>query len=296
MPGTLATLSDERARVVVWNALQLAVEDAEVSPATAADVLVAALPTERASATLARVGRWALRRLCGTLLTGAERAETCARICGAALAVTRGADAGGGRQLAAFRIAVASATDDAALRDWLAGEGLPPGLDIDRELRWAVLLRLAELGNVAEEDIAHELSADRSSQGAVHAARCSAARPDPGAKHLAWETMMTDPDRPNYELYALADGFWHADQVELTDGYVERYFAEIPSTAELRSGWVVDELARRAYPWTAVRPETLDASERLVAMPDLHAGLRRSVVDAADDLRRAVTIRRAYRG
>src|SRR5262249_32373257 len=41
MPVTLAALTDERARVVVWNALQLAVEDAEVAPAEAADVLVA---------------------------------------------------------------------------------------------------------------------------------------------------------------------------------------------------------------------------------------------------------------
>jgi aminopeptidase N len=74
---------------------------------------------------------------------------------------------------------------------------------------------------------------------------------------------------------------------------VERYFADIPATAALRSGWVVDEVGRRAYPWTAVSSATVAASEQLLRQPHLHPGLRRSIVDATDDLRRAVAVRGA---
>jgi aminopeptidase N len=103
--------------------------------------------------------------------------------------------------------------------------------------------------------------------------------------------MMTDEHLSNYELYALAEGFWRPEQTELTAPYVERYFDEIAGTAALRQGWVVAQLAGLAYPRTAVAPDTLDRSNALLGRDDLDAGVRRSVVDATDDVRRALASR-----
>jgi aminopeptidase N len=130
----------------------------------------------------------------------------------------------------------------------------------------------------------------------VHAARCRAARPDAAAKGEAWELLIHDTTLSNYELYAVAEGFWQAGQDDLTDQYVPRYFADIAATAQLRSGWVVSRIAEKAFPWSAVVPETLQLAEEFITRDNVSSGVRRAVVDAADDLRRALAVRARFPG
>ncbi len=294
MPATLHGIADARARVAVWNALQLAVADADVDPAVALDIVTAALPAETEDAVLAVVGSWAVRELAGRYLPDGPAAASRLRLCGAMRAVIDAAEPGSGRQLAAVRVAVSASSDADTLRAWLAGRDLPSGLVLDAELRWAVLTRLAQLGELDPSEIDAEAQADHSSQGAVHAARCRAALPDATAKRAAWQVVVGDAERPNYELYATAEGFWQPEQRQLTAPYVERYAAEIGATAAFRSGWVVARLALLAYPWCVVSPNTLAATERLLADETLDAGIRRSVVDSGDELRRAVAVRAKF--
>jgi aminopeptidase N len=105
---------------------------------------------------------------------------------------------------------------------------------------------------------------------------------------------MTDPAVSNYELYALAGGFWHPAQTDLTAPYVERYFAEIAATAGFRQGWVVGRVAELAYPRTAVSHDTLERSAAALVGDGLDPGVRRAIVDAADDLRRALASREKF--
>jgi aminopeptidase N len=295
MPRLLAGIGDPRARVAIWNALQLAVADADVDPSVALDIVVGALPAETHDSVIGGVGRWAGRRVAGCDLPDALRGAALARLSGTLIGIADTADPGSSRQLAAARAAIATTSDAPRLAAWLVGADLPEGLIVDTELRWSILHRLAQLDAVDARAIDDEAARDRSSHGAVHAARCRAARPDKRAKRAAWNAIMRDAARPNYELYALAEGFWDPDQRWLTDTYVERYFEQIPATAQLRSGLVVEQLARRAYPWTAVDATTLAATERLLADDDLDTRVRRSVVDAGDDLRRALAVRYRWR-
>ncbi len=106
---------------------------------------------------------------------------------------------------------------------------------------------------------------------------------------------MRDTLRPGYELYAAAEGFWDPEQREMTDRYIEPYLPRIAGTAGLRSRWAGARVAALAYPWTAVHERTLELTETLLADDGLDPGIRRSVSDAGDDLRRAVAVR-AYRG
>ena len=288
MPQLLPRLADARTRVVVWNALQLAVADAELAPQRALDVVVAALPAEE-DAVLAPVGRWA----CGTLL-GAYLDGDGGRLHDAFAAALRAAPAGSDAQLALARQVVASAVGPAVLAGWLVGRDVPAGLEIDRELRWAVVLRLAQLGAVDAERIAAEAAADASTQGAAHAARCRAALPDPAAKAAAWSAIVGDDARSNAELYALAEGFWVPGQQAVTGPYVARYAAEIASTAQLRSGMVVGRLAGVAFPWTATDRASLELARGVLDAPELDAGIARAVTDAADGLRRAVEARERF--
>ena len=238
MPTLLPGVADARTRVAIWNALQLAMADAELDPAIALDIITAALPAETDDTVLARVGRWANRTVAGSYLPDAARPDAFARIADAMHGLAAAAEPGSGRQLAAARVAVAASADVPLLRGWLAGDGLPAGLTVDTELRWTVLERLALLGDVDGAEIDAAAAADHSSHGAVHAAKCRASRPDAAAKAEAWAAMLGDPDVPNYELYALAEGFWipaSANSPPRTSSGTSRRSPAPPSCA--RAGW-----------------------------------------------------------
>jgi aminopeptidase N len=294
MPHLLGGIADPLARTVIWNALRLAVADAEVDPAVALQIPLAAIPEEPNDAVVTSVLGWTVDTLVGAYHPAEARDLAYEHVSAAALRAALAAPAGSGRQLAAVRALATSWTDTARLRDWLAGDALPDGLVVDTDLRWTLLYRLAVLGALEPGETDAEAAADNTTQGAVNAAKCRASLPEPLAKVRAWETLMTDAECSNYELYALAEGFWQPRQNVLTAPFVTRYFDEIAQTATLRSGWVVARLAQIAYPWTAVHPLTVDHTDALLARADLDEGIRRSVVDAGDDLRRALAARTKY--
>jgi aminopeptidase N len=294
MPHLLGGIVDPLARTVVWNALRLAVADAEVAPALALEIPLAAIAEEPNDAVVTSVLGWTVGSLIGAYHPAETRDAAYERVSAAALRAVLAAPAGSGRQLAAVRALATSSTDSARLRAWLDGDALPEGLLVDTDLRWSLLHRLAVLGALESGEIAAEAAADNTTQGAVNAAKCRASLPEPLAKVQAWETLMTDAECSNYELYALAEGFWQPRQNVLTAPFVTRYFDEIAGTAALRSGWVVSRLAQIAYPWTAVHPATVEHTDALLARADLDEGIRRSVLDAGDDLRRALAAREKY--
>ena len=294
MPAALPWIGEPRTRVAIWNAVQLAVADAELDPSLAFEIVAAALPIESDDGVIDAVGRWATRTLAGCYVADDARPATLARLSGAALGLADVAEPKSARQLAAVRVAIGAAIDPDRLLLWLDEQDLPDGVLVDAELRWTIVARLAALGAVGPEFIDAEASVDRSSQGIVHATRCHASLPDPVAKETAWTALMSDDERANYELYALADGFWHPHQLALTEPYVARYFGDIEGTAKLRSGWVVERLALMTYPWPAVDETTVELTDQLLAGDGLDGRIRRAVTDAGDDLRRAVAARRRF--
>jgi aminopeptidase N len=72
---------------------------------------------------------------------------------------------------------------------------------------------------------------------------------------------------------------------------VERYFADMPRATARRTAWVAEQLAAYAFPRYAVAQSTRDAAARMLAAPDLEPGLRRAVIDADDELGRALMAR-----
>ena len=213
----------------------------------------------------------------------ARVAQTCRRAMAAALP-------GSGQQLIAARgLAYAAGADEVPLMlAWLAGSDVPTGLEMDTEMRWTVLTRLAATGAVARHDIDLEASRDHTASGVEHAARCRAALPDADAKAQAWQVIMVDDSRSNRLIDAAAEGFWSPHHRELTESYVPRFFDDAPAMTARRPPWVAIHAAECAYPRFAVEPETVARAERLIARTDVTPGLRRAVVDYTDDLRRAL--------
>jgi aminopeptidase N len=281
------------ARVCVWNALELAVVDAEVEVGVALDLVASALPHEPLDTIVTSVLRRAERAV-GTYVPGEGRRAASDALARTAAAIAATAAPGSGMQLAGARAYVANTTEVDVLREWLISTGPLPGLVVDTELRWAILERLAALGALAADALDAQAARDTTSAGAVHAATCRALRPDQESKHRAWEAMFHGSGRSNYELFAIARGFWHPLQEEQTAGFLERYFADVAGLPAICSGWALLRLAELSYPWTAVSPLTLQLSGDLLARTDLDPSVRRSVADAADDPGRALAARTAF--
>jgi aminopeptidase N len=280
-------------RAVVLNSIRDAVADAELDPRGGFDVVLGLLPTEDSDIAVGTMLNWASMQALGGYLPYEPGRGQLAEVLRARLETV---EVGSSVQLSVAR-GFARFTDDVdRLKGWLAGEDVPEGVTMDADLRWIVTLQLARLGAIGEAEIDAELERDSSSEGVVHATRCRAALPTAAAKERAWAQIMTDADLPNYELYAACEGFWHPTQADLTAPYVDRYFVEIAGTEKLRSGWVVATSAKLAFPRFTIEQRVIDRAADLIADESVAAGIRRSVADSADDLKRAVAVRSAFAG
>jgi aminopeptidase N len=295
---TLPRLRDPLARAVVWASTMDSVRDAELPVETFLTLLEAGLPLERELSLVRDLTRFAASRaidapfahtgVVARFVPPALVPATDARVAAACHALLAAAPSGSGLALAAARGYIATAQPD-PLREWLT-RGAPAGLDLDVELRWAVFARLAALGATNAVEIAAAADQDRTASGAVHAARCQASLPDPGAKERAWQTMVGDSTASNRLVGAAADGFWQPGREN--ESYVERYFAEMPDVATRRSPAMMAHIGASAYPRYAASPDTIDLAVALLERPDLHPVLRRTVVDCTDELSRALAARR----
>jgi aminopeptidase N len=285
LPELLPRIEDSLNRAVLWGAAWEAVRDAAVPPGYFVRLLAAALPAEVQVTMFEDLLGYAWDALIPRYLPAADRAaagETVAAMCATIARI------GDGRQLGAVRGWLSGTADAPALRRVLAGDELPRGVTLDTELRWAVLRRLAVLGELGAAGIDEEYSRDRTATGAEHTAWCHAARPDPAAKERAWRAVLDDPVLSNRLLFLTADGLWQPGQDEVLGEYVDRYASDLSTLARRRPAQVAGRLATLMYPRFMVAPATLEMSKRVLATGDLTSTVRRSVVDATDELRRSL--------
>ncbi|MGN9910930.1 aminopeptidase N [Phytohabitans sp. LJ34] len=286
LPG----LDDSLDRAVLWSTVVDSVRDGESSPADLVALVVTALPLETEPVVVEGVLGMA-RDLLDRYLDPVPREIALQPVAMACDRLLTSAPPGGSLQLAAARGLIEASTDARRLAGWLKRKGVPEGLRIDTDLRWALCYRLVVLGAAGPDKIDAELAADHSATGEQWAARCRAALPDAAAKERAWRVIAEETALSNRLVEAHAEGFWHPEQADLTQSYVERYFADMPAAARRRTPWVADAVAKRAFPRYAVAASTRKAAAALLARDDLEPGLRRVVIDADDDLRRALAAR-----
>ena len=118
--------------------------------------------------------------------------------------------------------------------------------------------------------------------------------PSADAKAWAWDELTANRARSNYELNALAQGFWLADDLDAVRPYAERYFTEVPAMAAWVGEDAIARVATLAYPARVVEDATVELSAAAVAGNGLSVAVRRSVVDAESELREALRSRATY--
>ncbi|MFJ6081953.1 aminopeptidase N [Streptomyces sp. NPDC092369] len=289
----LSGLPDPLTRAVVWNALRDAVRDGEL-PATAyLDAARAHLPYETDLALVQGVLAFASGQVTDRYITTEARPvalATLTDLCRDLIRRTEDGDSAGLR-LIAVRHFIDVAAQPETIAAWFAEGTVPGGPELDPELRWRVLGRLAVLGATDEAAIAAELDRDPSATGQEGAARCRAALPDPEAKRRAWDAMFAGDDLSNYLFTATAQGFWQPEQADLVREYVPRYYEDAVAVAARRGPAIAVAVGRWAFPGYAVDEENLRAGEECLRSADLTPALRRRLVDELDDLARALRVR-----
>ncbi|MEO6509803.1 MAG: aminopeptidase N [Nocardioides sp.] len=297
-PTTLAGLAralpatdDALVRASAWNSLHNAFYHAEVDPAVVLDLVEATMADEDTDDGVAFTLSWASGAVAPL---AADPEAALARIHDVAARRTGTAPDGSTLQLAAFRTQVSASRSVGDLRGWLGADTLPPGLELDLEMRWRILYRLAVAGDAGRDELATALADEPTAISQVWHARSSAAIPDAEAKAWAWQRFTGEVDAPNHELDAIGTGLWQLGQEELTDPYVARYFADVPGTAEVRSVQMLASAASIFYPALAVSAETIALAETLLADPELHSTLHREVVDQTSDLEHRLAILTKY--
>ncbi|MGW0632684.1 aminopeptidase N [Streptomyces sp. NPDC002758] len=289
----LSTLPDPLTRAVVWNALRDTVRDGELPPAAHLETARAHLPRETDLALVQGVLAFASAQVAGRYVTPEDRPAALATLrslCRDLIRRTEDGDNPGLRLIAVRHFIDVSAHPD-TIAAWLADGTVPGGPELDPELRWRILGRLAVLGATGEAAIAAELERDPSATGQEGAARCRAALPDPEAKRTAWEAMFVTDDLSNYLFTATARGFWQPEQADLIREYVPQYYEDAVALAARRGPAIATAVGRWAFPTHAVDAENLALGEACLRDADPATALRRSLADQLDDLARALRVR-----
>ncbi|MET9766894.1 aminopeptidase N [Streptomyces sp. NPDC006415] len=294
----LSGIPDALTRAVLWNTARDMVRDGDLHPATYLTTARTHLPYESDLALVQGVLTFAAGQIADRYVAPEDRPAALATLADLCRDLIRRTEDGSqpGLRLIAVRHFIDAATQPDTLRSWLDEGTVHGGPELDPELRWRILTRLAVLGATDEAAIATELAADPSATGREGAARCRAALPTPEAKAAAWDALFTDDTLSNYLFTATAQGFWQPGQEEVTGDYVSRFYPDAIALAARRGPAIAEAAGRYAFPAYAIDADSLATGARALEDPALIPALRRKLVDQLDDLRRALTVRTAATG
>ncbi|MEU7069106.1 aminopeptidase N [Streptomyces narbonensis] len=289
----LSAVPDPLTRAVIWNALRDMVRDGDLAPVEYLETARAHLPEETELSLVQGVLAFARTQIADRYVSADERPAALATIGEIARALLRRTEDGDapGLRLTAVRTFVDSATTPEKIASWLEEGTVYGGPELDPELRWRILARLAVLGATDETAIAAELERDPSATGQEGAALCRSALPDPAAKEAAWSALFDTDDLSNYLFTATARGFWQPEQTELVREYVPRFYAAATALGARRGPAMAEAAGRYAFPSYAIDADSLALGESHLTADTMIPALRRKLVDQLDDLRRALTVR-----
>ncbi|HEX6075426.1 MAG TPA: aminopeptidase N, partial [Micromonosporaceae bacterium] len=280
-------------RALCWAAAWDMVRDAELATRDYLAQTVAGLPPEL-DVNLVTVVLWQSSTALALYADPGWAPEGWRRFARGSAEALAAAEPGSGLQLAWARAYAGASRDDAdlaVLRGWLRGAEVPEGLAIDTDLRWTLVQRLVAAGAAGSAEIEAELERDSTATGQVEATRARALIPLAEAKAEAWRRLTEDQELSNSQRRALALGFQHPDQLELTRPYVSRYFEQVAGIWASWDGDMARGFTVLMYPAYQVSEETIAATNAWLADPSHPAPLRRLVAEGKDGVIRSMAAR-----
>ena len=211
-----------------------------------------------------------------------------------ALTAVRDAEPGSDLQLVWARALGSLASTDeqvALLQGLLDGSASIEGLALDAELRWHLLHRLVVVGRADLDEIDAEVDRDPTAAGQRHAAACRSARPTAAAKAEAWASVVESDELPNAVQAAVIAGFQNAEQVALTEAYVEPYFTKVGELWATRTVEMAQNLVVGLYPTLLVSPAVVERTDAYLSSAQVPPALERLLLEGRDGVVRALRAR-----
>ncbi|WJM17220.1 aminopeptidase N [Microbacterium arborescens] len=289
----LAKISDPLARSLVWGAAWDQTRDAEASATDYIDLVLRNIGTETESTTV-RTTLGQLQLAANSYIDPQNRDAARARVADGLWALAQQAEAGSDSQLqfvTAFASSASTPGHADVVRALRSGDTVLPGLEIDADLSWALLVSLAASGAVSAADIDAALAADNTAKGGEFAAQARAALPSVEAKKAAWASLIENDDLPNTVVRSAAAGFTHPAGVAHLAGFVDEYFAMLSPVWESRTYQIAQYLIVGLYPAALANTELRDATRAWLSQnPEAPAALRRLVAENLAGVERALAV------
>jgi aminopeptidase N len=290
----LASFVDPLPRALVWSTTWDMVRDGRLPARRFVELVIRNVASE------SEVG--VLQRLLLRAASAAERyadpahrEQLLAQLARHARGALEAAVPGSDHQLALLRHwASCARADQAELADVqrvLGGDLEQPGVVLDTDLRWHLVISLARAGAVGEGRIDQELARDDTDLGRRQAATARAAQPTAAAKDAAWRQLLEDTTLSHTVSRQLWAGFSQLDQEAVLAPYVDRYFEALDGVWASRSlDWAL-EFSAGTFPHHAAGDDLLRKVDDRLAQDGLPKPLRRVLVEQRDTLVRTIEAR-----
>ncbi|MGJ4074887.1 aminopeptidase N [Corynebacterium macclintockiae] len=299
----IARITDPMARALVWSATWQMTRNAQMRARDFIGLVAGGAAEETELAVLEQI--LAQARSAAANYADPEWAdEGWAQLREAFLAAAR--KTSGPAQLAfvrAFVGCVHSAESAEVLRALLgeAGDGAEaiPGLDVDQDLRWAIIIALTAAARATgdsseqvEERIAAEEAKDKSSSGAALALQARSSVPDEQTKQQVWHSLTVEaPQQSNLSLRHRNAGLVHVGHADLLQQFSTDYAAHAVVWWKSLNSEMALRTLEGIYPTWDHSDATDAAIADLVKAEDTPSGLRRVLSEGRDRVARAKAAR-----
>ena len=289
----LRDLTDPLARTLCWNAVYEMLRDAQLPAGGFIDLVLNNISGEddvgvvgdligRIGAAIDAYGNVGSRASRWGIVAAAHRKSL------------EGAEPGSDFQLEFARgfIDAASSDDEIAfVRGLLDGTVSVKGLEVDTDVRWAIVIALASGGHIDESVISAELERDPTDQGERYATTARASQPTAEAKAEAWEHATQDAEISLAMIRATCLGFNRTSQDTLLAPYAAKYFDEVLPFWEKRELDLGLAFTGGMYPKLHTQA-VLDGTDKMLD-GDLPAPVRRILREQRFEAARAMRARAA---
>jgi aminopeptidase N len=287
----LGKITDSLARAICWSATWDMVRDSELSASDFVSIALSGLQTEE-DVTVATTVAAQLSVAVETYSHPSHRDQLRSAVAAGFENLLNAAKPGSDFQLQ-YAKSFAGIESSPAQNDRLTQllDGNLSGLVVDANLRWLFVKALAERGLKSLPDLDAELLNDNTMDGQINYDTCVASLPTVEAKAKAWEEITT-VELTNSKSQSKMIGFQRPLHRDLLVNYVDQYFSQLINQWETRSPELATTFVEMMYPMFIITEETLTKSNDWLngIGKDAPAALRRYVVEAGDNLARALRV------
>ncbi|MFE7227922.1 aminopeptidase N [Nocardioides sp. NPDC057577] len=288
--SSLSGLDDSLSRALIWGAAWDMTRDAEMRASDFVELVLANIGQETDAWGVTRIPVFAAQAV-GSFSAPANRDALKARWETGLKSLLQSAAPSSDHQLTFARTYAAAARSEAAIADLqglLSGDLVLDGLDIDQDLRWALVTGLAASGTFGEAEIDAELERDNTISGKEKSAAARAAQPTAEAKEAAWDSVVVRTDVANETARSIVLSFQRGGQDEVLAPFIDRYFEAADTLWDHLGTHRASTVLEFIFPKPAASTELLEKADKWLETSPAEPAAKRYVREGRDEVARAL--------